>query len=215
MYSGIAAEILWTFKYTVNYIKRQYGINVAVLNVDGEPALHESNEFREWKADTGILVKISAPEAYEQNGATERSGGVLSLRATKMRLEGQLPEELWNEIYPTAGYILNRTPCKRHNWLSLLAKLYEWLGWEPLQKCHHLKLYGCKAYTYIYNRPKLEKIGVKSYIGYLVGYESTNIWRIWIPSLGRIIVMRDVTFDTTQRYSPRDELITIDNEQAD
>ena len=47
LYSGIAAEILWTFKYTVNYIKRQYGINVAVLNVDREPALHESNEFRE------------------------------------------------------------------------------------------------------------------------------------------------------------------------
>ena len=69
--------------------------------------MHESNEFREWKADTGILIKTSALESHEQNGAAERSlGAVLSVRATKMQLEGQLPEELWNEIYPVAGYIL-------------------------------------------------------------------------------------------------------------
>ena len=198
LYSSITAEILWTFKYTINYIKRQYGINIAVLNVDREPTLHESNEFQEQKADTGILVKISVPKSYEQNRAIERSGSILSLQATKIRLEGQLPEELWNEIYPVARYILNRTPYKRHNWLSLLAKLYEQLGQEPLQKYHYLKPYSCKAYTYIYNRPKLEKISIKSYIRYLIGYESTNIWRIQIPSLGRIIVIRDVTFDTTQ-----------------
>ena len=78
-----------------------------------------------------------------------------------------------------------------------------------------MKPYSCKAYAYIHNRPKLDKIAAKAYVRYLVGYESTNIWRIWIPSLGRVIAIRDVTFDITQRYSPRDDLIIIDDTEAD
>jgi hypothetical protein len=215
LYTGSAKEIIWTIKYTVNYIKRQYDLDVANLNIDGEQALLESNEFADWKADTGILVKVSAPDSHEQHGAAERSGGVLGLRSTKLKLEGNLPDQLWNEIYQAAGYILNRTPCRRLNWLSPLAKLHEWLGWEPLQKCHHLKPYGCKAYAYIHNRPKLDKIAAKAHIGYLIGYESTNIWRVWVPSLNRVIAVRDVSFDTSQRYSPRDELVEIDQREAD
>jgi hypothetical protein len=35
----------------------------------------------------------------------------------------------------------------------------------------------------------------KAWIGYLVGYRSSNIYRIWIPSLAKVISTRDVTFD--------------------
>jgi hypothetical protein len=35
----------------------------------------------------------------------------------------------------------------------------------------------------------------KAWIGYLVRYRSSNIYRIWIPSLAKVISTRDVTFD--------------------
>jgi hypothetical protein len=34
-----------------------------------------------------------------------------------------------------------------------------------------------------------------AYIGYLVGYDSTNIYRIWILYKGIIISTRDIIFD--------------------
>jgi hypothetical protein len=42
-------------------------------------------------------------------------GGVLTIRAAKLKAEGNLPESLWPEIYEAAAYLLNRSPCKRLN----------------------------------------------------------------------------------------------------
>jgi hypothetical protein len=39
-------------------------------------------------------------------------------------------------------------------------------------------------------------------IGYLVGYDSSNIYRIWIPSQIRVIRTKDVTFDHNRFYDP-------------
>ncbi len=41
-------------------------------------------------------------------------------------------------------------------------------------------------------------------MGYLVGYDSTNIYRIWVPSRGKVIRTRDVTFQKKLFYDPRE-----------
>ena len=51
-----------------------------------------------------------------------------------------------------------------------------------------------------HNIPKSEKLKPRAYIGYLVGYDSTNIFRIWIPSKQRVICTCDVTFNETLFY---------------
>jgi hypothetical protein len=43
-------------------------------------------------------------------------------------------------------------------------------------------------------------------IGYLVGYISKNLYKVWFPykgrtSIGRVDVVRDAVFDETRRYS--------------
>jgi hypothetical protein len=48
--------------------------------------------------------------------------------------------------------------------------------------------------------PKLAKLAPRAAIGYLVGYEARNIWRIWIPSYRRVIRARDVQFNETEFY---------------
>ena len=108
---------------------------------------------------------------------------------------------MWRYIYETAGYLLNRTPSYRLGWESPLYRLNTYLKLkDPKPPCHHLRPYGSRAYAFIHNRPKLEKLAKRAHVGYLVGYLSTNIWSIWVPSINRVIPMRDVTFDSTRRY---------------
>src|SRR2546429_6894816 len=42
----------------------------------------------------------------------------------------------------------------------------------------------------------------RAYIGYLVGYDSTNIYRIWVPSRNIVLSTRDVIFDESRLYDP-------------
>ena len=71
-----------------------------------------------------------------------------------------------------------------------------------MQSLAHLAAYGCRAYLLSKNIPKLQKLQPRAHIRYLVGYNSTNIFRIWVPSLKRVIESRDVTFDETKFYDP-------------
>ena len=64
--------------------------------------------------------------------------------------------------------------------------------------------YGCKAYALIHHIPRKSKVDPRAFIGYLVGYDSTNIFRIWVPSRKRVLRTRDVTFNWQQFYNPRD-----------
>jgi hypothetical protein len=71
----------------------------------------------------------------------------------------------------------------------------------------HLHLLGCKAYVLdktILKRHRLMKLDPRAYISYLVSYDSTNIFRIWIPSFKKVIRTRDVTFDNDTFYHPSD-----------
>jgi hypothetical protein len=41
-------------------------------------------------------------------------------------------------------------------------------------------------------KKRLSKLDPRAYIGYLISYNSTNIYRIWIPYKGIVISTRDV-----------------------
>ena len=207
------AEVLATFRYTVNYIELQYSIKVKELVIDNEQAILNSNQFWLWVNDRGFKITRSAPYAHEQHGKAEASGKMLTNRATKLLLDSKLPQNVMAECYEAAGYLLNRTPVRRNGWKSPQFKLDELLGkQDPRPRCHHILPYGCKAYGFIQNRAKTPKLVPKAHIGYLVGYISTNIWMIWVPDLRRCVAMRDVTFDTTKGYKPDDEDLDISEE---
>lgn len=63
---------------------------------------------------------------------------------------------------------------------------------------------------HIKNRPKKGKLLPKAEIGYLVGYDSTNIYRIWIPSRDVVVSSRDVTFNETVMYDPQRRRIGVE-----
>jgi len=45
------------------------------------------------------------------------------------------------------------------------------------------------------HKGRLQRPELKAWIGYLVGYRSSNIFRVWVPSMGKVISSRDVIFN--------------------
>jgi hypothetical protein len=65
----------------------------------------------------------------------------------------------------------------------------------------------CRAYPVDKDIPRLNKLWPRADIGYLVGYDSSNIFRIWIPAKNKVIATRDVTFDETKKYDPSEPIL--------
>ncbi|KAI0994003.1 hypothetical protein K3495_g14180, partial [Podosphaera aphanis] len=203
--------LLNTFISFVSYIKRRWGFEIVVWKGDGEKSL--GSKWIIWINSHGYEVETSSPHTQEQNGDAERSGRMLQILGTKLKATFNLPDSLWTEIFPTAGYILNRSPTRSLGFKTPLGFLKEYLGESnPEPFIAHLQPYGCKAFSLIKNRPKLDKLTPRAEIGYLVGYVSTNIFRIWLPLKNMVISTRDVTFNPTEGYSPDEPAPIITDE---
>lgn len=53
-------------------------------------------------------------------------------------------------------------------------------------------------------------------IGYLVGYVSKNLYKIWFPykgktGVGKVEIVRDTVFDETRRYSKTETMPKIED----
>ncbi|KAL1954930.1 hypothetical protein VTO42DRAFT_430 [Malbranchea cinnamomea] len=72
----------------------------------------------------------------------------------------------------------------------------------------HLRVYRARAYVLDNKVPKGRKSLARAHISYLVGYESTNIFHIWVSHLKCIFRSQDIRFDKTKRYDPNDPHIS-------
>src|SRR5271167_944321 len=48
---------------------------------------------------------------------------------------------------------------------------------------------------------RLKRLNPKAWIGFLIGYNSSNIYRIWIPAQNKVISTRDVIFNEDELFS--------------
>jgi len=191
------SDALQLFKKAINTIETQYNGKVRFVRLDGETSL--GNAFEKLVIEKGIKPERTAPDTPAQNGGSERSGRVLLTKGRTMRIEANLPADLWPEIVKASGYISNRTPVKRLGWKTP----FEAVKKEKLRYAH-MHVYGCRAYPLDHYIPRRQKLEPRAHIGYLVGYDSTNIYRIWIPSRDKVIRTRDVTFNNNLLYKPID-----------
>ncbi|KAM4063625.1 reverse transcriptase (RNA-dependent DNA polymerase) [Hirsutella rhossiliensis] len=184
----------------VHWMKDRYGFEVKIVRSDGELF---TKKITAWLRKKGISAERSASNTQSQNGGAERSGGLSIERGRVMRIASRLPHNLWKEIRAevqiNAGSDAPEPDAK--------PGAEEELEWKsPIElftgknaQLSHLRAYGCRAYAMTANaqlkRDKLRKLDPRAHIGYLVGYNSTNIFRIWIPYLKRVVSTRDVVFD--------------------
>ena len=210
-------ENLPIIKEAINWLQLRYKLAVFVVRSDNEM---NRNKTKAWFNRRGIAFERCAPDTHDQNGTAERIGGLIMAKARAMRLSGRLPHALWREIVSAATYLYNRTPRYSLEWKSPYEVFHDYVmasqgvtgPRRPI--LHHLKAYGCKCYTLINSSGdpdfpgKLQKLAPRAHIGYLVGYESTNIFRVWIPHKKKVISTRDVIFDEEQFFDGKPMRLT-------
>ena len=69
---------------------------------------------------------------------------------------------------------------------------------------------ACRAYVRDPKVAKGDKMEDRAFIGYLVGYDSTDIFRVWIPHRDKVV---EVRFDETKCYSTDTERLSIEQRQ--
>jgi len=209
------SSLLTVIKYFVNMVERTYGIefSIAIFRTDQERGIGSNSEY--WLQQVGITVEYSARYTPEQNDSAERSRGVLETKARCIRIAANIPEKMWPECILAATYLLNRTPMRQHNWKSPLETFSMAISQSSRPEIAHLKVFGCRAYPLLRGNeqpPKLAKLRARAAIGYLVGYENQNTYRIWIPSLEKVIGTRDITFDETKFFKLDKDQQQLQNE---
>jgi hypothetical protein len=115
------------------------------------------------------------------------------------QLNGARSTELtaMSPLAQAAGYLNNRTPKRKLDWNTPVEAL------TKKKPClSHLHVYSCRAYPLDKDIPRQQKLEPRAFLDYLVGYDSTNVYRIWVPSHRKVIRTRDITFDETLFYDP-------------
>ena len=219
-------ETLW---WLFRIFDRQYKIKPKVIQCDNELM---TSQLKHWiTVRHGIKLEPSAPNTQSQNGGAERSGGVVKVKARAMRQGAKLPDYLWPEIVRTAIYLYNRTPKYLYHWKSPYELFFTYLAFqdgvvakERKPKQTHLRVFGCKAFALTSDaklkKKRLQRLNPRAWIGYLVGYNSTNIYRIWNPRTNRVVAVRDVTFNEAETFSGdiqdlKDDLLHISSEELE
>ena len=185
--------VLPALKALINKIQRQYGYTVVVLKIDGERAY--GLELYNIAQETGMKIELRAPDTPEQLGLAEIAGNVIIIKSRAYRIHAKLPKSISNELAITATHIANITPTRALNWKTPYEIVH---GKKP--SVAHLAPIGCKSFVLNKHLKQADKLESRSFIGYLVGYDSTNIFRIWLPKNNRVIRVRDVIFQRLSLY---------------
>lgn len=165
---------------SIAMIKRRFNYDVVFICSNNESSF--SNVFKDKLRSLEITLEESVLNTPAQNGHAERKSKMLAIKARALQIGADFPHYLWTKAFYTACYLANWTPMEKHARKTPFEMV---TGKKPYLS--HLKIYGCKAYPLKYHIPKRKKLEPQAHIGYLVGYDPTNIFRIWIPSRRKVI----------------------------
>jgi hypothetical protein len=201
-----AGSIIAALQSFLGMLERQYGVNVKAIECDNEIVINKPR-IKAFLERRHIRIEPSPPHTQALNGAAERSGGVVKDRANALRHSARLPVGLWREYTKTAVYLLNRTPRYRLRWKTPFEVLFSKDGIIRKPNLSNLRVYGCRAYAMTVKAMKkeerLKRFEPRAWVGFLVGYASSNTYRIWNPVKNVVIHTRDVIFDERRRFSGR------------
>jgi hypothetical protein len=193
----------------------QYSVKVKAIECDNEiTEIHP--QVAELLRDQGILAEPSAPNTQAQNGGAERIAAVIIQKSRAMRAGAKLPEYLWPESIKAATYLYNRTPSMHRNRKTPYELFHSHFRSDETTRpdLSHLRAYGCKVFALTADaqlrRNRLRRQSPRAWIGFLVGYTSSNSFRVWNPLNKEVFTTRDVTFNERQMFDGRSESLRDD-----
>ena len=147
-----------------------------------------NQQFNDLFKATGIMWEPSVPYTPEQNGLSEVQNRTVMSGVRVMLFDSKLSRYLWSELLHTKVYQKNRSPTTRLQMTPHEA----WTNEKP--SLAHMRMIGCIAWVHI-PKEKRKKLDERSQKCFLIGYESTNIFRVWNPATKRVERVSHVDFD--------------------
>lgn len=139
-----------------------------------------------------------------------------------------LPKKLWPKTMLAVIFLFNISPLYSHSWRLLNKVLNSWFrnyfrqynptliiylttDFRPNQ--NRIYIYRAQAYLIIKEykaerNKRVYKVILHSYLSYLVKYIVSNIYRIQVPVLNKVIITKNMIFDKNILY-----LVTREQEE--
>jgi flagellar motility protein MotE (MotC chaperone) len=152
-------------------------------------------EYRDFMKMRKIATKRFVSYTSFQNDKIERFEKVLMIKIRTLRIKTNLSTNLWSKIFKAVDYLNNRILRWTLTWKTFFEILI-----EKKSNLSHLQSYDCRVYFLKNIISRKDRLKSKAFIDYLVRYDFTNIFRIWIFSRMQIIRIKDVIFDKTLFY---------------
>ena len=150
---------------------------------------YSSQEMAGYLFQHGITHEFTVPGNPQQNGASERLGGIIWEKAESFLKLAGFPTKFWPEMVKTANYIRMRSPQTR-----VQTTPYEaWHGEPP--RYSHLRTPGTKCWAIQRLRSKETDNGIECK---LLGYEGDSIYRL-LTLDGKVIRASTVRFAAEKR----------------
>ena len=179
------------FREWKTQVENESGCKVKIVRFDnGREFINK--ELESILKDSGIMIEASVPYTPEQNGLAEVQNRVVMNGVRAMLFDSQLSRFLWTELLHTKVYQKNRSPTAR---LQGITPHEAWTGEQPY--LGHMRIIGSVAWVHI-PKEKRKKLDERSKKCYLVGYESSNIFRVWNPATRRVERVSHVDFDESR-----------------
>ena len=183
----MASTVLNAFKDYQAWAERQTRHRIKEIRMDrGKEYMGNMIEYLKSQS---IEYNPNAGYSPQSNGVAERMNRMLFEMACTMLHSSGAPSELWGEAVLAAAHIRNRLPTST---LDGKTPYEAWTGRKPTVA--HIRKWRCKIYRHINKKVGRKKLDKKSMIGFLVGYEAGNIYRIYHPKTRAFKVSRDVKF---------------------
>ena len=152
-----------------------------------------SRSFTKWLSKKGIRHELSLAYSPESNGKAERlNRTLLDISRTMLIGAKHLPKrkQMWAEAVNAACYIRNRL-------FSTASMAPTMTHYEVMmnKKPNISHFFGSKAYVHVPGAKRTEKFSQRARVGYLVGFERGNSFRVYLPEEEILVVSRDVSID--------------------
>ncbi len=144
-------------------------------------------------SDNGIQWEFTVRYNPYQNGVAEPANRTILEKMRTMLLAADLKKILRSLAYLLAIQLKNQAPSRSLPEVTPTQALY-----GTIPGLRYLRVFRCKAYVHIpqEKRVKSAKIELRSRKCHIVGYDGSDIYKVWNGA--KVPWTKDVVFDETQ-----------------